>query len=661
MSDELIKNKIDEYLPECHDAGKLIYTEKNGKDAHWDFLEKAEFPHQKSILQHHYKEYLDRKDDIFIYFPEDEYIFLVSIADSYAAGMIREKEIKGDPNYIVNKLWNKNKWDFENFRRPFYAHENIIRRCYKLSYWEFEKNLRSFLSQPNPKDFLIRYNLILKTRAEDAHPSRNISSLYNHSILTKKLFGIIIESILQEENKLLLEKIKNITSKKYYIQNYNLEEFRNEVEKLINEIGNKLKVYIAFYEIKINHKIFRAHDLNLLSKIFNSISKLEDEYYYNFIFNLCDKFLIMASRQKYQIIHDYLKEKIVNEFKIFIIEKLRENAQLNQINDAVERIIREQTKIEVLTPRCLEENNFVLPPICEICNLNQGKEYIEEENFKKEFLCDNCKKIREEGKSKNVFSNYSQWEEGEIVALYIDLNLESFLEWINSLYTNYLKSQNIMNKIEIKNPYVYWRDFIEDVSYFKKELHDTLKNELGKSEVEDVYDNILLIHIKKPLNFILLIEKIYQLLKENISSIFDLETYWDNKANIPPLRMVLSISDVKYPFFLHYKNFQDEEYKKNDIVIFYKNEVIPMSYIQFEKFINLIITLRDKKNHIVQSKFYQLLEITKTSEELGKIFYKEKEIQIHTPPILIESLGFNRLMSLYRLTMEHLIDEEGMD
>jgi hypothetical protein len=125
--------------------------------------------------------------------------------------------------------------------------------------------------------------------------------------------------------------------------------------------------------------------------------------------------------------------------------------------------------------------------------------------------------------------------------------------------------------------------------------------------------------------------------------------------------MVLSISDVKYPFFLHYKNFQDEEYKTNDIVIFYKNEVIPMSYIQFEKFINLIITLKDKKNNIVQSKFYQLLEITKTSEELGKIFYKEKEIQIHTPPILIESLGFNRLMSLYRLTMENLIDEEGMD
>jgi len=661
MSDELIKNKIDEYLPECHDAGKLIYTEKNGEDAHWDFLEKAEFPHQKSILQHHYKKYLDRKDDILIYFPEDEYIFLVSIADFYAASMIREKEIEGDPNYIVNKLWNKYKWDFENFRRPYYAHENIIRRCYKLSYWEFEKNLRSFLSQPNPKDFLIKYNTILKTRAEDAHPSRNISSLYNHSILTKKLFGIIIESILQEENKLLLEKIKNITSKKYYIQNYNLEEFRKEVEKLINEIGNKLKVYIAFYEIKISHKIFRAHDLNLLSNIFNSISKLEDEYYYNFIFNLGDKFLIIAPRHKYQIIHDYLKEKIVNEFKIFIIEKLIENVQLNQINDVVKRIIIEKTKNEVLTPRCLEENNFVLPPICEICNLNQGKEYIEEENFKKEFLCDNCKKIREEGKSKNVFSNYSQWEEGETVALYIDLNLESFLEWINLLYKNYLEYQNIMNKIEIRNPYVYWRDFIEDVSLFKKELHDILKNELGKNEVEDVYGNILLIHIKKPLNFILLIEKIYQLLKENISSIFDLETYWGNKANIPPLRMVLSISDVKYPFFLHYKNFQDEEYKTNDIVIFYKNEVIPMSYIQFEKFINLIITLKDKKNNIVQSKFYQLLEITKTSEELGKIFYKEKEIQIHTPPILIESLGFNRLMSLYRLTMEHLIDEEGMD
>jgi hypothetical protein len=31
-----------EYHPECHDAGKHLYTEIGGKDKHWRFIEKME-------------------------------------------------------------------------------------------------------------------------------------------------------------------------------------------------------------------------------------------------------------------------------------------------------------------------------------------------------------------------------------------------------------------------------------------------------------------------------------------------------------------------------------------------------------------------------------------------------------------------------------------
>jgi hypothetical protein len=43
-----------EYQPECHDQGKLLYTEVRGKDEHWRFIKKMGKPWREVITQPHY-------------------------------------------------------------------------------------------------------------------------------------------------------------------------------------------------------------------------------------------------------------------------------------------------------------------------------------------------------------------------------------------------------------------------------------------------------------------------------------------------------------------------------------------------------------------------------------------------------------------------------
>jgi hypothetical protein len=200
-----------EYHPECHDAGKLLYTEIGGEDKHWRFIEKMEKPWQQVIAQHHY----NKEDDI-IYFPSDLYVFLACAADFLAASTVRLEKWSGASNYYTNRLWKRDNWDFKNFTEKGKAQRKIVEEVRRgESYEVFREELIKYFDN-EPVDFLDRYRDLLHVRAEDASPGANVVSLYVHSVVTKKFYFLLNELIEEDSGiKSLIEEIKERIDRRF--------------------------------------------------------------------------------------------------------------------------------------------------------------------------------------------------------------------------------------------------------------------------------------------------------------------------------------------------------------------------------------------------------------------------------------------------------------
>jgi hypothetical protein len=628
-----------EYHPECHDAGKLLYTEIGGKDKHWRFIEKMEKPWQQVIAQHHY----NKEDDI-IYFPSDLYVFLASVADRLAASTVRLEEWGGKPNYFTNRLWKRDSWDFINFTEKGEAQKRIVKEVRRgESYEVFREELIKYFDN-EPVDFLDRYRDLLHVRAEDASPGANIVSLYVHSIVTKKFYFLLNELIEEDSGiKSLIEEIKERIDRRFDYKS--LEELKNELDAFEKKkLSNSLKVNVIYYKLDIPHYIFRVHDLNLFREVKEGIEKIRKDYEDNFFFFFGFGFVVVCGDKKKDEIDRRLKG-LASCYRI-IVRKYAKRIQLNELKVQLLEILKSRGTIEIKGLKDKIEGSY----LCEVCRLDRGKRY--EEDGKAVYLCSHCYIVRRRGKERGGFVKYASWEEGYVCALGFRIEFEEIFGWFDELYKDYveqMKKEGIITKdnekkeLKIKNPLALAEEFIESFNndvIFK--VKGEIAKEFGDGNFEEISDNFLLVHLEERGDVLGLFDLVYKCLKEEMSSLF-----YGGVGS--PVRIYFGVGHVKHPFFAFYRKFVQDWGERKDICFEVVGEIpVYMSFVQFEKVIRfkeyIMNNVRDAR-----SKIHQMLEIARVSEALGRLAYVKSEMGERGGNELIEGIGYMGLMTLFKI------------
>jgi hypothetical protein len=195
----------------------------------------------------------------------------------------------------------------------------------------------------------------------------------------------------------------------------------------------------------------------------------------------------------------------------------------------------------------------IKPPICEICQMAPA-EYprIDEKSEIKEELCKYCQKIQEEGESLKKLAKWT-YEDGIRTAwLKISIDFDILIDALKELYIKYLKDLEIPNPEENADiRFSVISEFQWDYENFLSLFNDHIISEFGEENVEQVLDDLLCIKIEKSNN----VEKILRIYNSLINEYFPRF----KKTVESPIKLVISESNVKYPFFEHWKYLDNPE------------------------------------------------------------------------------------------------------
>uniref|UniRef100_A0A7C3N6H0 CRISPR-associated protein Csx11 n=1 Tax=candidate division WOR-3 bacterium TaxID=2052148 RepID=A0A7C3N6H0_UNCW3 len=649
-----------EFIAELHDIGKLL--DKNSPELKrynltghtfekFDFgkfgIEKPTSPSWWGQYHHHNKSKINDEDlntgDSWRDIPQ-EYrpaLFLLILADHLASSISRvlppipsgssnkdesKDKPKDEPKEVL-KLWN----------RDFYKKN-------KGKYWaafKSEEDLKKLFeiidTITSPEEFLSQYNEYLILTPEDEAKPKNITSLYTHIELVGKIYRVLkrhceikIESVL--ELKLNGEAVKTIKE----AEGGNRTEGNQNIKK-----GKWQARFVKCY-IKYPHSFVRLQDINLLVKRNKLAEDFFAEYKDYVMFHTSDfisLFLPIGMELK-----EMFKDFLNNGFFIEYIETIADLGILRSNLDI--KVIRERennksdiTKVfnsrntrvyrKILLPEMLDK---IVPPICDICQINPGKERMKE-NIK-EWICDKCYEVRESGES---FKYPDQWQENKIVWFKFNLNTEKLENWLQKAFEKYVDSLNINNAQTIKDEFrslACQSDFVKDYKGMIKTFWHKA-SDLAKKPISN-YDELGVFlysgeNVKKTIEAFL---EVYN------------EYFPDCEGDyLSPISLSLSISNVKYPIREHFRFFESPEGFIN-----IRNQNIFHSSYDKKEIKWLINNLQSKGLHFL----YKLASIyEKTGSEISvivEIMDKRKSQQDISDLYSKIKIPPEKILNFYRIT-----------
>lgn len=558
----------DELVPEIHDILKLcentkliedkdpvsphsnphlVYRKITTQNATWD-----------GVCKHHHGKSFET-------FPDNSDLFLLDMADNLAASTSRVSIPNEDTNDIVFKLW-------KNF---FKETENKFFRPLNL-----DDILNFILKKPKKEDYFEEYKEFLIQRAEDPKLGTNITSLYTHSVLTGKFYRILKKSNYHV-NDVIANKtdVKNIYDKKE--MEWNLKIVRIKLKFPQNPFRvqdlNVFKVLESIKE-KLNKDLndfvfFSTYDDFILVLPLNMDVNIIKSFVlkYGFFFELSESIQrvkeIYPDPKKLRKEVDKLKSdvdlKVKKQLKRYPNDKweliepgIRKSNEkpwkrkLEELNDRIDKkLLVETTEYNSLLPK-------IQPPICEICQMAPAK-YIRTKNGINENLCEYCWKIQSGGKKLKKLANWTYEDDIRTVWIKISLNFDKLIETLEYLFVDYLRCIKIPNpeeNAEIK--FSVLSEFQLDYEQFLGQFNRKIILEFNEENVEQILDDFVCLKTSVLSDII----KILNIYNSFIKQFFP--RFKDTQES--PIKLVISESSVKFPFFEHWKYLNNPQ---NDIDI----------------------------------------------------------------------------------------------
>ncbi|MGC8979300.1 hypothetical protein [Caldisericum sp.] len=583
-----------EFIAELHDIGKLVDKDRLSKfklTGHtfedFDFaannITKPSSP--SWWTQYHHKVEANKDINTWSDIPPEcrPNIFLLIIADHLASSVSRALPPLGSAGESegVLKLWNYKFYENEKSKGKNWAAF--------VSDDDLKGMFETFDKITSPYEFLDKYRENLLITPEDKSKPRDITSLYTHIELVGKIYRVLKRHINLENNGEIRLKLNNVEVKR-------IKEAEGGDRTTGNQDIEKGKWQARFVKcyLKHPHSFVRLQDINLLVKrkeLIEGFVKKNSDYVMFYTSDFISLFLPLGID-----LNEFFKDFLDNGFFVEYIETiadlgvLRSNldtkiirARENRNDNTLQVLNRRDTKVykKIIMSEDIN-NNEILPPICDICQIRPAKERIKE-NIK-EWICDRCYEIRESGAS----FNYSEdWLVEKVVWFKFTLNNEKLEAWLQIAFGRYIDSLSIKNSQILKDEFRSLACFTDFINDYKKMIR-TFWEEINNRNLSDIK---MPIYGYEELGVCQYSGKTTQ----NIIEVF-LEVYSEYFHNCDgdsssPISLSLSISNIKYPLREHFRFFEHPEgfinirnqdlfqinYDKNEIEWLLKNIQLPQS------------------------------------------------------------------------------------
>lgn len=574
-------------------------------------------------------------------------VLLTKIADGISSAISRlelyGKYIRrGQVSEGIYKLWNAEFYEKRKkagkYWSPFTDKQSL------------ETMFQYIGSCTNYQNFFRDYEEYLNLTPEDKTAPGNIVSLYVHLELVGKIYRILKKhSLLQLQNtsNFLLYNNQPIKS---------VQEAAGHIDSA--QQPGKWIFRIVNCNIRFPQSFSRLQDLNVFRKRVDLIKALsEDESSKDYVLFFTDDFICLFIPKDNEVRVKELLEPFLKAG--FIIDYIEMEAELNLLTSSMERRYDEfhskstTRHLKLYKKRAnLGFSPEIRPHLCDSCQIKHGKERVKDQIH--EYLCDTCCEIREMGEPAR---EYAEWEEKGLRAgwMKITLDQEQLLRVLHRLYEEYVDAHPAMRNIGSSDktvlkksfrPLAVQMNFVKDYKLLLKAFSKKIY-EMKYSEGNPIFSKESFLY---PIDgyYEFGIFKVYS--SEDILAVLNLfhnllEEYFPECLNDSPIKLSLSVAQVKYPYQEHWRflsmpenviNVQSPRSAKLNIDIAqYKllrqkirKEDQKLSHflhrladVEIEMKSNMIIMLKIFNN---QKKFSALLDLTQSGLSIRQIldFYK---------------------------------------
>lgn len=560
-------------VPELHDCLKLTKYQHDFSDFPQG---KFAIPGTRSwqgVIQHHC-------DERFQALPVERDTFLLHLADCLASNFSRPKGEIGKGIFAVHTLWNPGK------------HTTDLR----LSQAQEVTDLLTFYAKdPSADEFFTRYEVLLKTRPEDANPTKNITSLLTHLTLTGKFYRLLEGyGLTQNEITQAIQPCKTN------------EERASALRHLANKNRDAFKMTIADCRFQFRQMPMRAVDLNIFHALAELMSEIGKRWPDSILFRTPEQIVLALSQVG-------TLDEIENLAKAsgFWMDAAHLTLGLAELRPNPRTLKRKEVRREHRFGNLPEEISL---PLCEVCQMAKATHMwkAEEEEREGDLVCENCYSIRARG---TLLAKLPGWTKGGNVLLAwvkVTLDYDRLNEVLRNLYWEYLKAHDPNtpeDQADVRFSLV--AEFQQDYEEFLKAWKESLERLSGSEAVQTILDDFHCLRFNKRGEAFSLIQAYRDLLRKYFPKFLAIEAL--------PIRLSVVLADSHFPFFECWRILTESQ---QDVAV----ALIGRGALRVPaKALDRLLMVRQAR--IAKSALIKLSEIAKLSESLTKLHLEDRSLK----------------------------------
>ncbi len=592
-------------VPELHDVLKLTTLRHNFSDFDPYQSLAPDTPTWRGVLQHHCRE-------DFPAYPADRDTFLLHIADGLASNFSRHEQSiqQQDITFVVHRLWNP----LPVVKDERLNDPNQIRGL-----------LESLNTDPSFEEFLARYERIFQTRAEDARPGWNITTLETHVRLVGRFYRFLRQS-----------QVLSLTD----------DEARAAAARGVGGVAELRKrkcqdwqLHILYCHVRLLTNPFRARDMNAFDALQEFLSEVTERLGDRILFSSSEELLLYSDSRD---ILEELRELSAPKGIALQVRRDRQRVMDFSLNFRKPEF---ETAYPTLEPD-------LAPPLCEICQMNQAtkvwpKDYLASKGAEaevagggKDLLCETCFSIRSRPSRLKKLAYWDEWAAGDLVWVRFGLDFDQLWTILGRLYLEYLRSldpNTPEGKASVRFSLI--AEFQRDYEGYLADLANRLVQEFGKERVEQILSDLFCIQARTGSDAFAALRCFLKSVREFFPAFLgDFDS---------PLKVSLAYSSVKHPFFEVWRQWQEQDAEIEIVAVGHGRLQLEVKHL--EKFLQLA------DYPFRQSALHNLAEISLVSQQLAELRFRsagergERDTFEHLKEFLPLGLTFDGILTLAKL------------
>lgn len=451
-----------------------------------------------------------------------DWIF-ASHADTLAAGYgraIDERRIESAPRHGRYRLWTG-----EEPPDPRLKEEQALGEM-----------IQFLNADPTWEEAERKYADLLRDRAETARPGLNVTTLLSHSRTVGKLARVLARLDWRTPAN---------------------GEWKGQAE----QEGLNKSLISAHYWVEFPHQPYRSKDM----MIFDAVERFLDEVEQG---EFADNVLSRFDNQVLAVFETPERMEAFQDAAFSRGLRLRTQSRRQTLGEY------RKTRLGDFSG---EEPRFVSPPnlseqfhepICEVCKMARAtKNWLtdspraedEDEEIGREDLCESCFQMRAAARG---LQKLKEWRSGGLVWVHLSLDVGLLRKSLRTLAREYLEAapwhgeesdkQRVIEDLDVSFPVVV--DFVEDYKVALKRIHERLEARVGSERVEKLMGNLIAVRLSEapPLDVMFDCLDVLRDAFPRLCGPGDADVAF-------PIRVAFSVSNVKYPFFQHWRFLQGGE------------------------------------------------------------------------------------------------------